>query len=187
MYGINKDGELIVTDPWTGGKNPLRVTIPESPDNVTISGKNVVIHGNKNDDIRRILEIQNYASEDYPGSEIDLFLSQLALMRSWDVLTFFNKSLTKTFDMSPNVTKQEIRGLDVSDIILVPNELVRLIDEVQSRCDGNVKIEELVLYLSRMVEHFSSYQNNWSEWMTIKKYLLNVLNNKSRWKIISLL
>lgn len=186
MYGINKDGELIVTDPWTGGKNPLRVTIPESPDNVTISGKNVVIHGNKNDDIRRILEIQNYASEDYPGSEIDLFLSQLVFMRSWHVLEFVNKEYTKKFNMSTDVIRQDIKGLNVNTIILVPAELVRLIDEIQSRIDWDIKIEELLLYLSRMVENFSSYQNNWYEWMTVKAYLINVLNNRLRWKIITL-
>lgn len=167
--------------------NPLRVNIPESPYNSTVSGKDVVINGSKKSDINRIVEIQNYASGDYPGSEIDLFLSQLVFMRSWDVLTFFNQSLTETFDMSPDAIKQEIRGIDTDIIILVPAELFRLIDEIQSRIDWDIKIEELVLYLSRMVENFSSYQNNWHEWMTVKAYLLNVLNNRLRWKIITLL
>lgn len=187
MYGINNNGELIVNDPWTGEKNPLRVSIPESPDNSTVSGKDVVINGSKKSDINRIIEIQNYASEDYPGSEIDLFLSQLVFMRSWYVLEFVNKESTEKFNMSTDVIRQDIRGLNVNTIILVPAELVRLIDEIQSRLDWEIKIEELVLYLSRMVENFSSYQNNWYEWITVKAYLLNVLNNRLRWKIITLL
>lgn len=187
MYGINNNGELIVDDPWIGEKNPLRVNMPESLDSSTVSGKDVVINGSKKSDIKRIVEIQNYASEDYPGSEIDLFLSQLVFIRSWYVLEFVNKESTEKFNMSTDVIIQDIRGLNINTVILVPSELVRLIDEIQSRIDWEIKIEELVLYLSRMVENFSSYQNNWYEWMTVKAYLLNVLNNRLRWKIITLL
>lgn len=186
MYGINNNGELIVTDPWTEENNPLRVSMPESFDNVTLDSNRITINGSKKSDVRRIVAIQNYASEEYPGSEIDLFLSQLVFMRSWDTLTFLNRTSTETFEMSPDVIHMDARKLSDATI-LVPDELARLINEIQSRRDWDVRIEELDAYLNNMVDHFFTYQDNMNEWVVVKSYLFNVLNNKSKWKIISLL
>lgn len=185
MYKFNDKGEITTVDLWRDEEDVLRVTADEffakyefeNPADST---------GNTMSDMRNVSYIKEHSNPEHHGDEIDLFIAELAYMRSWQTLKFSNKASTKTFDMSGDALNKEINNKS-NVVILVPDELARLINELDAMSESNnVDVNVLSYYLTNVADGFHLYKNNMSRWTVIKSYLLNVLNNRDKWKIISL-